>query len=99
MARAAVWFARGIGKNAWDVNGGYRVLMRDARIRDALFQKAEEIHRDAGGNEAGFVLEVQEASGRRRTPRAAIIAATFEARQAEATDRTLTRAFEKNRES
>lgn len=82
----------------WRVTTGYRELMRDAAVQKALFDLAAKIHEDAGGDAAGFVLETQTSSGRRSTPRAAIIAASYEAREAEATDRTLTRAFEQNRD-
>lgn len=92
-------FARGQGPNAWDTRGAYRLFMRSPEVRKALEELAAKIHADAGGDAAGFKLEVQSASGRRGTPRAAIIAETFEAREAEATNRVLTRAFEKNRES
>lgn len=92
-------FARGQGPNAWDTKGAYRIFMRQPAVLEALAELAAQIHADAGGDEAGFSLEVQPASGSRDTPRAAIIAATYEAREAEAVDRVLTRAFEKNRES
>ncbi len=98
MANVRVRFARGKGPNAWDVEGAYRIFMRRPEIREALEKLAAKIHADAGGDEAGFALEVQESSGRRGVPRAAIIAATFEAREAEAVDRVLTRAIENNRE-
>lgn len=91
-------FARGQGPNAWDTKGAYRIFMRQPAVQEAIAEIAAKIHADAGGDEAGFRLEVQAASGNRETPRAAIIAATYEAREAEAVDRVLTRAFEKNRE-
>jgi len=82
----------------WGVRTGYREFMRSPEIRDALFAKAAQIHEDAGGDEAGFVLQTQDSSGRRNTPRAAIVAASFDAQKAEAENRVLTRAFEKNRD-
>jgi len=97
--RVVVRFARGRGPNAWDVTGAYRRYLRTPEVAEALFDLAAQIHADAGGDDAGFVLAKQERSGRRGTPRAAIIAGTFEAQQAEATERVLTRAFEKNRGS
>lgn len=99
MANVIVRFARGRGPNAWDVTGGYRRLMREPGVLAAMEELAAKIQADAGGEEAGFVVEVTERSGRRGTPRVAVIAATYEAREAEARDRRLTRAVEQNRES
>jgi hypothetical protein len=82
----------------WRVRTGYREFMRSAEVRAALFETAAQIHEDAGGDAAGFVLQTQDSSGRRATPRAAIIAASFDAQKAEAENRVLTRAFEKNRD-
>jgi hypothetical protein len=98
MANVVVRFARGIGPNAWDVNGAYQRFLRSPEIRAALEELGQKIHEEAGGDEAGFALEVQAESGRRGTPRVAIIAASYEAREAEAVDRVLTRAVENNRD-
>lgn len=85
---------------------GYYAFMREQAvpILDLMEKKAQEIADDATaaingqGGRDDFRVESQKESGRRRTPRTAVIAASVEANLAEGEKRVLTRAVEANRD-
>lgn len=80
----------------WFRQGYYKFMQDNAdAIAAAMEAKAEDIVAAAGD---GFEIDTTMRSGRRQTPRTAIIAATFEANDAEQRDRKLTRAVEANRD-
>lgn len=81
----------------WNVRTGYREFQRQAAVRQLLEEAGQRIADAAGGAEAGMVVEVQERSGRRQTPRVAVLTGTVEAQLAEAQDRTLTKALDAGR--
>jgi len=83
---------------------GYHAFMRaNAKaIAEALEEKAQDIADAANAGVLGsdgndFVVDVQLSSGRRKVPRVGIVAASFDAQQAEGSKRSLTRAVEANR--
>lgn len=78
----------------WNVRTGYRELMRSPGVVAQLSERADRIA-DAAGD--GFVVDVDQESGRRRTPRASVRTGTFEARLAEARDHVLERAIDAGR--
>jgi len=79
------------------VRTGYRDYMRTPEVETLLTDAGHRIADAAGGAEAGFEVDVTSRSGRRRVPRVAVVTATFEAKEAEARDRKLTRALDAGR--
>ena len=77
-----------------NVRTGYRELMRSPGVVAELSGRADRIA-DAAG--AGFVVDVDLESGRRRTPRSSVRTGTFDARLAEARDHVLERAIDAGR--
>lgn len=78
----------------WHVNTGYREYQRTPGVSSRIKGAAERVAEEAGGSEAGFEVDFQPESGRRRTPRASVRTATFAARESEARHRTLTKAID-----
>lgn len=81
----------------WNVRTGYREFQRQVAVEELLVEAGQRIADAAGGADAGMVVEVQSRSGRRQTPRVAVLTGTVEAQLAEATDRVLTRALDAGR--
>ncbi|MFB7798936.1 hypothetical protein [Isoptericola sp. NPDC056134] len=71
-----------------------RALLRSEPIRADIERRARAVAAAAGGEEKGFEVDVRVGSNR---VRASVRTATREAREAEATDRTLTRALDAGR--
>lgn len=78
----------------WHVRTGYREYQRTPGVSSRIREGAERVADAAGGSEAGFEVDFQPEAGRRKTPRGSVRTATFEARESEARDRTLTRAID-----
>jgi len=83
-----------IVKYVWHVTTGYRELQRDPSVVELLTASVQRTARAAG---PGFEADVTLEAGRRRTPRASVRTATFEARLAEARDHVLERAIDAGR--
>lgn len=81
----------------WHTMTGYREFQRQAAVVALLADAGRRIADAAGGEEAGFEVDVHVSAGARDVPRVAVIAASFEAKQAEAKNRTLTRALDAGR--
>lgn len=79
------------------VTTGYREYMRESGIEQIMEDAGHRIADAAGGEKAGFVVEVQPRAGRRQVPRVSVRTATPEAMEAEAKDRVLTRALDAGR--
>jgi hypothetical protein len=76
---------------------GYRDYMRESGVEQLLEDAGHRIADAAGGEDAGFVVDVQSRAGRRQVPRVSVRTATPEAMEAEAKDRVLTRALDAGR--
>lgn len=82
----------------WHVTTGYREYMRQPEVRRMLREAAERIADAAGGPEAGFEVDLEAQSGRRKVPRTSVRTATYEAKRLEATERRLTKALDAGRD-
>lgn len=83
-----------ITKWDWHVRTGYREFMRQGPVLTALESAGEAIASAAGD---GVEVESQARSGSRSTPRVAVVTVTYEAKQNEAANRTLSRALDAGR--
>lgn len=82
----------------WNVTTGYRDYMRTPEVLKLLEEAGDRIAAAAGGDAAGFEVEVEPTSGRRRVPRVSVRTATIAARLEEARNRTLTKALDAGRD-
>lgn len=83
-----------IVKWKWNVRTGYREHMRQAAVLAALEAAGGRIAAAAGD---GVVVTSEAQSGKRSTPRVAVVAQSSEAMLNEATNRSLTRALDAGR--
>lgn len=71
-------------------SAGVREILRSGAVLADLTRRANAIANAAGGSAAGFEVDARVGANRAR---ASVRTATFEARYAEATNRTLTKAL------
>lgn len=75
----------------WHVTTGYREYMRTEPVQTIIRGAAERVLEAVGGEEAGYAMDFEAESGRRKVPRSSVRTATFEAMEDEARNRTLTK--------
>lgn len=85
-------------KFKWHILTGYREYQRAPEVLDLLVAAGERIADAAGGEAAGFVVDVQPISGGRGVGRVSVRTATAEAMVSEAKHRTLTKALDAGRD-